>query len=88
MRHAQATRTHLEIVIDENKAQMLITDNGVGMDLNQEQNTNQSSYGLTSMRERAEWLGGIFEIQTAPGQGVRIFTKIPLSGTKTEGIPE
>jgi nitrate/nitrite-specific signal transduction histidine kinase len=88
MRHAQATRTQLEIIIDKDKVQMSITDNGVGMDLHQHLDTNQSPYGLTSMRERAEWLGGTFEVQTAPGKGVKIFTILPLSGTKTEDTLE
>lgn len=84
MRHAQATQTRLEIIIDEKSAQMSIADNGVGIDLLQQQNANQNSYGLTSMRERAEWLGGTFEIQSIRGEGVKIFIQLPLSKIKTK----
>jgi signal transduction histidine kinase len=87
MRHAQATQAHLEICIDEDKVRMSVTDNGIGLDLNQWQNSNQNSYGLVSMRERAEWMGGTFEIQTVPGKGVKIFVQLPLVSTKAQVSP-
>ena len=35
---------------------------------------------MVGMRERMELLGGTIEIDTAPGQGVRIVVNVPLLG--------
>ena len=35
--------------------------------------------GLVSMRERAEEVGGTFEIESEPGGGTRIVVHVPLS---------
>ncbi|BAU44999.1 sensor histidine kinase [Leptolyngbya sp. O-77] len=53
---------------------LLIQDDGVGFDPAQ----NLTGFGLQSMRERAESLGGIFDLQTSPGQGCTITVHIPL----------
>ena len=37
-------------------------------------------FGLTSMRDRAELLGGIFEVTSEPGHGTRVVVRIPLRG--------
>mgnify|MGYP006225796609 CR=1 FL=1 len=45
-----------------------IKDDGVGFDASDK----GSGMGLISMRERAESIGGVFSIQSSPGQGVEI----------------
>lgn len=37
--------------------------------------------GLLGMRERAEMVGGRFEIESAPGNGTTIIARIPLGRT-------
>jgi len=39
--------------------------------------------GLTSMRERAERVGGQFVVESDPQKGTRIFTKLPARQTAT-----
>jgi signal transduction histidine kinase len=51
-----------------------ITDDGAGFDT-KEQGTG---VGLSSMRERAEGIGGSFTIESAPGQGTRVLTTLPI----------
>jgi signal transduction histidine kinase len=34
--------------------------------------------GLQSMRERAEAIGGVLELDSAPGLGMRVRTRLPL----------
>jgi signal transduction histidine kinase len=36
--------------------------------------------GLTSMRERAEALGGTLHLDTAPGEGTRVTLEVPAGG--------
>ena len=40
----------------------------------------QGHYGLLGMRERAELIGGRFEIESAPGQGTTIRITAPELG--------
>ncbi|MEN8109065.1 MAG: PhnD/SsuA/transferrin family substrate-binding protein [Pseudomonadota bacterium] len=51
-----------------------IQDDGVGMD----PNTRGWGMGLIGMRERASALGGMLNIQTAPGEGVTVTVTLPL----------
>ena len=57
---------------------MEISDQGQGFDLG---SVDTSSHmGLNSMRDRAYSIGGLMDIQTAPGRGTHIHVVIPLSG--------
>jgi hypothetical protein len=51
-----------------------ISDDGQGFD----PATARSGMGLSNLRERARALGGTADITSAPGQGTRIHTEIPL----------
>ena len=48
---------------------MKISDNGRGFEIAAR---DRLTLGLISMRERAEMMGGRFEIQSGPGEGVTI----------------
>ena len=52
-----------------------VSDNGGGFDPAAPRSSQ--SYGLTSMRERTESLGGHFAIVSAPGAGTRIEVTLP-----------
>lgn len=58
------------------------TDDGVGFDLVRAAR-RQQSFGLVSMRERAELIGGSLQIQSAPGRGTTVTLHLPL-GTRPE----
>jgi signal transduction histidine kinase len=48
---------------------LTIADDGVGFDFERQ---TSPGLGLLTMRERAEFLGGRFSLETKPGQGTRI----------------
>jgi signal transduction histidine kinase len=50
-----------------------ITDDGVGLP-----NDYEPGAGMTSMRERAEELGGLFLAEPLTGRGTRIRAELPL----------
>jgi signal transduction histidine kinase len=52
-----------------------VTDDGEGFDLSAPR--SDQSYGLTSMRERTESLGGEFSIASTPGEGTTIEVTLP-----------
>jgi signal transduction histidine kinase len=77
VRHSRASDLRLSLRQEPTACRALLIDNGVGFDL--AMTDGGTHYGLRSMRERIERLGGHCTIQTAPGQGTEISMTIPLS---------
>jgi signal transduction histidine kinase len=73
-KYAQPSQILLDLQDTAAALHLLIQDDGVGFDPSQ----NRTGFGLQSMRERAESLGGIFDLQTSPGKGCTITVHIPL----------
>jgi len=57
------------------KIQLLITDNGIGMDVNNVDQTKH--FGLLGMRERAQALHGTFVVKSAQNKGTKITVTVP-----------
>jgi nitrate/nitrite-specific signal transduction histidine kinase len=76
-KHAQAQNVVLLLREDLGVLHLSISDDGVGFP--QKSKIDQSpSYGLTTMRERAEGLGGTLTIATSPDEGTRITVEAPV----------
>ncbi len=58
--------------------ELVISDQGPGIDWNSRGNLEQTHLGLVSMRERAESLGGTFRVESLPGEGTTIRVCLPL----------
>lgn len=76
-RHSGANEFSLRVIQDDGNVRLIISDDGTGFDLEDIQLKSNKSMGLTSMKERAESLGGHFEIETSPGEGTFIAVEIP-----------
>jgi PAS domain S-box-containing protein len=69
-KHSKAEWVDITLSNDGNGIELVISDDGVGMNLDQILQTSTArSLGLTSMRERAELTGGSFSIESTPGEG-------------------
>jgi PAS domain S-box-containing protein len=78
-KHSQASEA--DIVVSNKNGALTIRakDNGKGFDIDaRKKNPERSSFGLMNIRQRVETLEGIFQIDSEPGQGARIFIEIPL----------
>jgi PAS domain S-box-containing protein len=75
LKHARAQRIRLALTITPEQVVLEIADHGSGFDPTQ---NFPGHLGLRSMRERAELLGGSFELQSAPGSGTRVRVKVPM----------
>jgi len=80
-KHAHARQVEVVLESGENKIMMSVQDDGMGFALPTHDLTEHStkSLGLKIMAERAQALGGTFEISAAPGSGTRIEVVIPIS---------
>jgi two-component system, NarL family, sensor histidine kinase LiaS len=81
-RHSAATSADLGLDFGTDVVTMTIQDNGHGFDTN----VQHSGLGLFSMRERAEVLGGSFQVDSAPERGTQIVVTLP-KGNYDEEAP-
>ena len=63
---------------DDDLLVLEVSDDGSGFDPGEAPETGH--LGLAGMRERAELLGGRFEVESAPGRGTRVRAFLPLTG--------
>lgn len=74
-RHGQATTAKVQMDIGSDTARVSVSDNGKGFDPESLKESN--NLGLKLIRERAEMLGGSFEIDSTIGTGARISFSVP-----------
>ena len=79
-KHAGATQVHMALIPNGRMLKLRIEDDGLGFDVERAQ-SHRGRYGLSSMQERAELLGGSLFIQSAPGLGTIITVEIEQDGT-------
>jgi two-component system, NarL family, sensor kinase len=81
VKHADASVARLRFVIDpEAIARLEIVDNGIGFDTfeNPLGSDEMGGYGVLSMAERAELVGGTLNIRSRPGSGTAVTATIPV----------
>lgn len=79
VRHANASRVTVRLVVDSQHAALEIADNGVGFNvpLRWLELARQGHLGLVGAKERVEALGGTMEIISAPGSGTALRVVVP-----------
>jgi signal transduction histidine kinase/ligand-binding sensor domain-containing protein len=81
VRHGHPTRIDLNVSYDDRQVALTIADNGCGFDANAPVNGSHDGehFGLVTMRERAERVGGRLHIESAPGAGTTVHTVARLT---------
>jgi len=75
IRHAEAKKVIVRLDRVNERLNLEVIDNGIGMDINKE--SMLSTYGLTGIRERVRALNGKTSIESTPGKGTTIQISIP-----------
>lgn len=77
VRHAHADHVYISVMRDHDKNALTlkIKDNGAGMDVDA---IGPERMGVRGMRERVHGFGGVFQLQSALGEGVSIEASLPL----------
>ena len=78
-KHSQASRAWVRFEADEAGTVITVEDDGRGFDPSLIGQDGREHFGLQTMRERAESVGGVLQISTQPGQGTRLTVQLPLS---------
>src|SRR5450755_227700 len=79
IRHAHAHRCSVHLEVKQGLLQVEIVDDGIGL-----KTGYRAGVGLLSMRERAEELGGRWEISPSQGGGTKVSVNIPLGNVDDE----
>lgn len=76
-KHARASAIEVELSYRNPHTVLTIADNGAGFDPKAlGQSGHRPGLGLLTMRERVEFAGGKFRLESAPGKGTRISVEI------------
>jgi PAS domain S-box-containing protein len=73
VRHANATRTTIDLTNNKNRVQLTIKDNGKGFD----SFSSKKGAGLNNIRNRVYLLSGQLTINTRPGKGCTLVVELP-----------
>ncbi|MGA2324371.1 MAG: PAS domain S-box protein [Sedimentisphaerales bacterium] len=80
IKHAKASRVKVNIRRIDDSIEVVVEDNGVGFDPAEVRlmTGKRAKFGLFSIRESLENLGGHFEIESKPGAGCKAIMTAPL----------
>ncbi|MFE1830196.1 sensor histidine kinase [Streptomyces yangpuensis] len=79
VRHARAGRAEITLTFMDASVTLDIVDDGHGFDPSSAASgSGDGGFGLPAMRSRAETLGGLFTVESDPGQGTAVAVTLPL----------
>jgi len=83
VKHAEAGRADIVVSLDKaagREVAIRVTDNGKGMDESRASSLakNEYGFGLFNIRERINYLGGDFRLESQPGQGTSVTMTMPF----------
>ena len=79
VKHAQAHSIKVNIIKENDYIRVIIEDDGIGFDTSiLELREHPVGFGLFSIRERIEYLGGNLLIESESGKGTKIIMSVPL----------
>jgi signal transduction histidine kinase len=76
-KHAQARHARVEVGRRGKEVSVLVEDDGVGFEPGAPRRGEFPRFGLATMRERAESVGGTMAVESQPGRGTRILVRFP-----------
>ena len=77
LRHADASRVEIELRREAGAIRVSVADNGKGLAEGHE--ADRARFGLMGIRERVQALRGEFELESLPGEGLKVSATIPMT---------
>ncbi|WP_226576764.1 sensor histidine kinase [Halobacillus litoralis] len=77
LRHANASEVKVEVSEAGEEVYLHVSDNGNGFDT-EEKKGSKTSYGLKTMKERCEEIGGTYSLRSRKGEGTHIDLRVPI----------
>jgi len=79
-KHANASRAKVSINRDHTEAAIVVEDDGQGFDASLFRQTDVMSFGLSTMQERVERVGGRLTVDSSPSEGTKVKIFVPVNG--------
>lgn len=77
-KHAKCNQSWVNLDYDSRCVELIVGDDGVGFNPAEPPSDHKPHFGLATMRERAEAMGAIFDVDSQPGAGTRISVRLLL----------
>jgi len=84
-KHAVASEVRVRLACDDEGLTLTVRDNGRGFDVENDDRSRSGRYGLVTMRERADGVGGRVSINSSPGEGTIVTAEVPLAVLELRG---
>ena len=78
VRHAQARTITVNLDFDARNVRLSVRDDGRGFEQQSQSNGTNGHFGLISIRERAEEMGGSVRINSRAGEGSEVLVSVPI----------
>jgi signal transduction histidine kinase len=79
-KHAHARQVEVRVEQSGQQVHVTVRDDGAGFNPAELGRSEFPRFGLSTMRERAEAVGGRFTLDSAPGEGTRVMIEVPAGG--------
>ena len=88
LKHANASSVTVTVAYGKAGVELTVSDNGIGFDSNipRQWDKDKGGFGMISMRERAQLLGGELTVESSMGSGTNVVAAIPAPPER--GKPE
>jgi signal transduction histidine kinase len=89
VKHAQAHNIEVSMRREGGYLKVEVGDDGVGFQMprTEPRRRERGGFGLFSIRERLLPLGGLLEVQSAPGAGTHVILTVPLAAATAVDLP-
>lgn len=77
-KHADCNQSWVYLDYDSRCVELIVGDNGIGFNPAEPPSDHKPHFGLATMRERAEAMGAILDVDSQPGSGTRISVRLLL----------
>lgn len=79
VKHAQASSARLRFAVASGVARLEVSDDGIGFDTTAVAANAEHRYGMQSMTERAELVGGTLSVKSRLGSGTKVTATVPVA---------
>jgi two-component system nitrate/nitrite sensor histidine kinase NarX len=86
-KHSGAHLAAVTLGAEEGVVTLAVDDDGSGFDPSRLEEAMDHGFGLASMRERVEQIGGTLAVQTAPGKGTRVEVRLQQEEMRAAHAP-
>ena len=86
-KHAGAQNAAVSLTSDDGVVTLAVVDDGVGFDPGRLEEALDHGFGMVSMRERVEQIGGTLAVHTAPGSGTRVVVELQQEEMRAAHAP-